>query len=190
MTGAMLKETMENLLRAPAEIKNKIIRDLGMMEMYGLGKALDENPDFLGRLVIQLRKADAARLFNDLPEAADQFARVLWAGVGFRAGKAPGLKSLLERAERDIRVNIEASDSPFRCHFIVAGGEIRGGAGLFHFKDEDFRFMGPTETLLGLFVGDLPLGFSNLSLQTAGHSGWTSRVNPILRAISGLLKGV
>ena len=60
---------------------------------------------------------------------------------------------------------------------------------MLHFKDEDFRFMGPTETLLGLFLGDLHLGFSNLQLQTAGHSGWSSRVNPIMREISKLLKG-
>ena len=190
MTDTIVKETMENLLRAPAEIKNKLIRDLGAMEKYGIGKALDENPDFLGRLLTQLRKADAGRVFNDVPGAADRFASVLWEGISSRAEKAPALKTLLEKAERDIEVNIEAADSPLRCHFIVAKGKIRGGAGLLHFKDEDFRFMGPTETLVGLFLGDLPLGFSNLSLQTAGHSGWSSRVNPIMRAISNLLKGI
>jgi hypothetical protein len=189
MASAMLKETIENLLRAPAEIKNKLLRDLGAIEKYGVGKALEENPDFLGRLLTQLRKADAARVFNDISGAADQFVSVLWEGVSSRVGKAPALKSLLDKAERDVHVNLEASDSPFRCHFIVERGKIRGCAGLLHFKDEDFRFMGPTETLLGLFLGDLHLGFSNLKLQTAGHSGWSSRVNPIMRAISNLLKG-
>jgi hypothetical protein len=189
MTSTMIKETIENLLRAPAEIKNKLLRDLGAIEKYGVGKALEESPDFLGRLLTQLRKADAARVFTDVPGAADRFASVLWEGISFRAEKAPALKSLLEKAERDIQVNIEAADSPLGCHFIVAKGKIRGGAGLLHFKDEDFRFMGPTETLVGLFLGDLPLGFSNLSLQTAGHSGWSSRVNPIMRAVSSLLKG-
>jgi hypothetical protein len=184
----MLKDTIENLLRAPAEIKNKLLRDLGAIEKYGVRKALDENPDFLGRLLSQLRRADAARVFNNISGAADQFASVLWQGLGSRAEKAPALKSLLEKAERDIHVNIEASDSPFRCHFIVEGGKIRGYSGLLHFKDEDFRFMGPTETLLGLFLGDLPLGFSNLNLQTAGHSGWMSRVGPIMREINKLLK--
>jgi hypothetical protein len=189
MTSAMLKETIENLLRAPAEIKNKLLRDLGAIEKCGVGKALDENPDFLGRLLIQLRKADAAKIFNDISGAADRFVNVLWEGVSFRAEKAPALKTLLEKAERDIHVNIEASDSPFHCHFIVERGKIRGCSGLLHFKDEDFRFMGPTETLIGLFLGDLYLGFSNLNLQTAGHSGWTSRVNPIMREIAKLLKG-
>jgi hypothetical protein len=188
MTSAMLKETIENLWRAPAEIKNKLLRDLGAIEKYGVGKALDENPDFLGRLLTQLRRADGARVFNDISGAADQFVRVLWEGVSSRVEKAPALKILLEKAERDIHVNIEASDSPFRCYFIVERGKIRGGSGLLHFKDEDFRFMGPTETLLGLFLGDLHLGFSNLHLQTAGHSGWSSRVNPIMREIAKLLK--
>jgi hypothetical protein len=185
----MLKEIMENLLRAPAEIKNKLLRDLAAIDKYGVGEALEENPDFLGRLLAQLRKADAARVFRDVPGAGDRFANLLWAGVSARADKTPALKALLEKAERDIHVNIEASDSPFASHFIVEKGKIQGGAGLLHFKDEDFRFMGPSETLMGLFLGDLHLGFSNLNLQTAGHSGWTSRVNPILRAISGLLKG-
>jgi hypothetical protein len=189
MTSLMLKETIENLLRAPAEIKNKLLRDLGAIEKYGVGKALDENPDFLGRLLAQLRRADAERVFNNISGAADHFVNVLWEGVSSRAEKVPVLKSLLEKAERDIHVNIEASDSPFRCHFTIEKGKIRGSSGLLHFKDEDFRFMGSTETLLGLFLGDLHLGFSNLNLQTAGHSGWSSRVNPIMRAISNLLKG-
>jgi hypothetical protein len=72
---------------------------------------------------------------------------------------------------------------------MVKKGKITGGSGLLHFKDEDFRFMGPTETLMGLFIGDLPLGFSNLQLQTAGHSGWMSRIGPIMREIAKLLKG-
>ncbi len=189
MTSAMLKETIENLLRAPAELKNKLSRDLEEIGKYGIGKALDENPDFLGRLLTQLRKADAARVFNDVSGAADQFPALLWDGIRSRAEQAPGLKSMLEKAERDIHVNIEASDSPFRCHFIVERGKIRGGPGLLHFKDEDFRFMGPTETLMGLFLGDLHLGFSNLALQTAGHSGWMSRVGPIMREVNKILKG-
>jgi hypothetical protein len=113
----------------------------------------------------------------------------LWIGIGFQAKQSPKIQSLLQKAERDIHVNIEASDSPFRCHFIVAKGELTGGPGLLHFKDEDFRFMGPTETLIGLLLGDLPLGFSNIQLQTAGHSGWMSRLAPIMREIAGLLTG-
>jgi hypothetical protein len=189
MTSDMLKKTIENLLRAPAELKNKLPRDLETIRAYGIGKALEENPDFLGRLLAQLRKADAARVLNNVASATGKVADLLWAGIGSRAGQLPAMQSLLAKADRDIHVNVEASDSPFQCHFIVAKGKITGGQGLLHFKDEDFRFMGPTETLMGLLLGDLHLGFSNLQLQTAGHSGWMSRVAPILREISRLLKG-
>jgi hypothetical protein len=41
--------------------------------------------------------------------------------------------------------------------------------------------------LMGLFIGDLPLGFNNLQLQTAGHSGWMSRVGPIMREVAKLI---
>jgi hypothetical protein len=99
------------------------------------------------------------------------------------------MKALLERAERPMHVNIEASDSPFGGHFIVKEGKINGRSGLLHFKDEDFRFMGPTEVLMDLLTGDLPMGFSNLRLQTAGHSGWVSRIAPVVREIVKLLKG-
>jgi hypothetical protein len=188
MSNEGIKKTIEELLRAPAELKNKLPQAVEQVENYGVEKTLEETPDFLFRLLNQLRKADAARVFSGNSGVVDKLSNLLWTGVGSRAERSPNIKSLLEKAERDIHVNIEASDSPFRCHFIVAVGKIQGCAGLLHFKDEDFRFMGPTETLIGLFLGDLPLGFSNLNLQTAGHSGWSSRVNPIMREIAKLLK--
>lgn len=184
-----IKKTIEELLRAPAEVKNKLPRALEEIGKYGIANALNEDPDFLCRLLTQLRKADAARVFAHVSEAADKVSDLLWMGISSRAGHAKDLQAAMEKAGRDLHVNIEASDSPFQCHFIVDKGKITGGHGLLHFKDEDFRFMGPTETLMGLFLGDLPLGFSNLQLQTAGHSGWMSRVGPILREIVKLLKG-
>jgi len=114
---------------------------------------------------------------------------LLWEGIAFRAERVEEMKSLLETAERPVQVNIEASDSPFRGHFIVRDGKITGASGLFHFKEEDFRFMGPTEVLMDLLTGDLPMGFSNLRLQTAGHSGWVSRIAPIIRELAKFLKG-
>lgn len=184
---AMIK-TLDELLRAPAEMKNKLPRALEEIGAYGIGKAMDENPDLMFRMFTQLRRADAARVFRDLPGAAAGFSEILWQGIGSRASRSPALSALLARAEREIHVNIEASDSPFQCHFSVQNGKITGGPGLLHFKDEDFRFMGPTETLMGLFIGDLPLGFNNLQLQTAGHSGWMSRVGPIMREVAKLIK--
>lgn len=189
MTSTMLKETIENLLRAPAELKNKLPRDLKAIEGEGVEKTLNICPDFFHRLLGQLRRADAARVFNDVPGVADELAVLLWAGIGHQAQRAKDLRNLLEKAEREMHVNIEASDSPFQTHFVVAQGKIHGGAGLLHFKDEDFRFMGPTQTLMGLFLGDLPLGFHNLELQTSGHSGWMSRIGPIMREISKVLRG-
>ncbi|MBN1105009.1 MAG: hypothetical protein JXL84_16460, partial [Deltaproteobacteria bacterium] len=85
--------------------------------------------------------------------------------------------------------NVESSDSPFRSHFIIREGKIRGGAGLLHFRDEDFRFMGPTDILMELLTGDLFLGFGNLRLQTAGHPGWIQRIAPVMREVGKLLKG-
>ncbi len=184
-----IKITVEALLRAPAEMRNKLPRAVDEIGKHGIGKTLEESPDFLCRLLTQLRKAGAARVLTDVSETTSKLADLLWEGIGSRAEQSQSMKSLLAKADRDIHVNIEASDSPFQCHFSVAKGKITGGAGLLHFKDEDFRFMGPTETLMGLFIGDLPLGFNNLQLQTAGHSGWMSRVGPIMREISKLLKG-
>jgi hypothetical protein len=99
------------------------------------------------------------------------------------------MESLLQQAERDFHVNIEASDSPFKHYFIVEKGRITGKSGLLHFKDEDFRFMGPTEVLIELLIGDLPMGLGNLVLQTSGHPGWVSRVAPVIQEIGKLLKG-
>jgi len=189
MSSDVIKMTIEELLRAPAEMRNKLPRALEEIGKHGIGKTLEESHDFLCRLLTQLRKAGAARVLTDVSAAADKLSDLLWEGIGFRAEQSRSMKSLLTKAERDIQINIEASDSPFQCHFMVKGGKITGGSGLLHFKDEDFRFMGPTETLMGLFIGDLPLGFSNLQLQTAGHSGWMGRVGPIMREIARLLKG-
>ena len=132
---------------------------------------------------------DAAKLFNEVAGVSDRLTNLLWEGVAFRAGQSKDMKSVLQKNERDCHINIEASDSPLKHHFTVEKGKITGGSGLFHFKDEDFRFMGPTEVLIDLLTGDLPLGFSNLRLQTAGHSGWVSRVSPVMREIARLLKG-
>ncbi|HYB22131.1 MAG TPA: hypothetical protein VEH09_14445 [Thermodesulfobacteriota bacterium] len=189
MQGEAIKKTIEELLRAPAELRNKLPRALKEVSEYGIGETLKENPDFLLRLLSCLRKADAARVFTQLSKEGDQISDLLWGGIDSQTERSQSMKSLLMKAERDIHVNIEASDSPFQCHFIVEKGKITGGCGLLPFKDEDFRFMGPTETLMGLFIGDLSLGFSNLQLQTAGHSGWMSRVGPIMREVSKLLKG-
>jgi hypothetical protein len=190
MTKEAMKKFIETFLALPVEgFKTALPAAFNEIREYGIGNLLREYPDFLARLLSKLRKSDAAGLFNQIPGAADQLMDLLWAGVSSRAEQVKEMKALLEKAERPMHVNIEASDSPFRGHFIVKEGKITGRSGLLHFKDEDFRFMGPTEVLMDLLTGDLPMGFSNLKLQTAGHSGWVSRIAPIIRGIVNLLKG-
>ena len=190
MTKEAMKKFIDTLLALPAEgFKTALPTAFKDIREYGMGNLLQEYPDFLARLLAAVRKSDPAGLFNQVPGAAEQLMDLLWAGVSFRAEQVKEMKALLERAERPIHVNIEASDSPFRGHFIVREGKITGRSGLLHFKDEDFRFMGPTEVLMDLLTGDLPMGFSNLRLQTAGHSGWVSRIAPVVREIAKLLKG-
>jgi hypothetical protein len=190
MSSDRMKKTVGDLLRVPAEgLKDKLSPALEEIRKYGIGRLLGEYPDFLARLLNKLKQVDAAGLFNQVPGVAEKFTDIFWEGVSSRAGQSKDLKSVLDKAERDLHVNIEASDSPFKGHFTVEKGKITGRSGLLHFKDEDFRFMGPTETLIELLTGDLALGFSNLRLQTAGHSGWISRISPVMREVSKLLKG-
>jgi len=190
MSGDTIKKPMDDLLALSGEgLKRKLPGALIQVREYGVERLLGEYPDFLAELLTAVRKSDPAGLFNQLAGAADQLMDVFWEGVASRAEQVKEMKVLLERAERPMHVNMEASDSPFRGHFIVKEGKITGRSGLLHFKDEDFRFMGPTEVLMDLLTGDLPMGFSNLRLQTAGHSGWVSRIAPVVREIVKLLKG-
>ncbi len=191
MNQGAMKKFIDNLPALPADVlKDMLPGFLNEIREYGIGKILQEYPDFLGKLLSVIRKADAAALFSRLPESAERLMNLLWEGVASRAERNREMKSLVEKAERPMQVNIEASDSPFRGHFIVREGKITGRSGLLHFKDEDFRFMGATEVLMDLLTGDLPMGFSNLRLQTAGHSGWVSRIAPVIRELAKVLKGV
>jgi len=185
-----IEKSVDDLLALSAKgLENKLPEAFNEIREYGIEKLLKQYPDFLGRLLTKLRDCDPAELFSRVPGVADQLMELLWAGVSYRAEQGKEMKALLEKAERDIHVNIEASDSPFKCHFMVQKGKILGRPGLLHFKDEDFRFMGPTEVLMDLLTGDLPMGFSNLRLQTAGNSGWVSRIAPVIREMARLLNG-
>ena len=158
------------------------------VEKAGVERLMEEAPGFWGRFLTRLRNAGGAQLLNEVPGSAEKLAGLFWEGMN-RAQYSPGLKAAVQKTERRMRVNMEAADSPFKCHFIVEEGRIKGGPGLLHFKDEDFRFMGPTQTLFELLTWDLAMGFSNLGLQTAGHSGWVSRVGPVIRELGKFLKG-
>jgi len=182
-------ESIEDLLAMPADgLKEKLLPFLKELEKYGVGRLIAEQPLLLARLLNKLKQIDAARFFNEAPHLADPWSDFFWQGVRGRAAASPEMKTILDHVERTCTVNVEASDSPFQSHFIVRRGDLTGGAGMVHFKDEDFRFMGPTGTLIDLLTGDLPLGFSNLSLQTAGHSGWVRRISPVIRGINRILR--
>ncbi|GAI28278.1 unnamed protein product, partial [marine sediment metagenome] len=131
------------------------------------------------------------------PEASDKFMDFLWEGVDVLAVKSKELMSELEserlmsvlKRTEQINVNIEASDSPLSGHFAISQGKLSGGSGLLHFKDQDFRFHGPTKVLLKLLRGELALGFSNPELLTDGHPGFAPYVSPVIQGISKLIKG-
>jgi len=185
----MKNKKMDDFFQGSTRVNGKLLASvLEEVEKAGVVRLMEEEPGFLGRFLSRLRNAGAAQLLNEIPESAEKLAGLFWEAVN-RAEYSPGLKSAVQKTERRMRVNVEAADSPFKCHFVVEGGRIEGGAGLLHFKDEDFRFMGPTETLLELLTWDLAMGFSNLRLQTAGHSGWVSRVGPVIRELGKFLKG-
>ena len=190
MSGELLKEKLEDMLRLPAEeLKDVLPRTLEEIRGFGTEKMLEEVPDLLSRIIGKMVAVDAGKFLREVPEVSDKFMDLLWEAVGTRAAKSEELRATLEGTTREIHVNLEASDSPLRGHFTVSRGELSGGSGLLHFKDEDYKYMGPTEILLQLLTGELALGFSNLRLQTAGHSGWASLLAPIMRGVSKLIKG-
>jgi hypothetical protein len=189
MTNRSVQKSIEDLLAMSADgLKGKLLPFLKELEKYGVGRFIAEQPLLLSRILNKLKQIDAARFFNEAPHLADPWSDFFWQGVRGLAAASPEMKTILDHVERTCTVNVEASDSPLQNHFIVRKGDLTGGAGLVHFKDEDFRFMGPTRTLIDLLTGDLPLGFSNLNLQTAGHSGWVRRILPVIRGINKILK--
>ena len=190
MSEELTDKRIEEILRmCTKELKEVLPHTLDEIRRYGTAKMLKKVPDLLSRLIGRFIEMDAAKFLSEVPEVSDRFMDLLWEGVGSLAVTNEGLRSALERTTREIKVNIEASDSPFRGHFIMGQGRLSGGSGLLHYREEDYRFMGPTEVLMGLLTGELPLGLSNLRLQTSGHSGFVGLIAPILQGVSKLIKG-
>lgn len=190
MSIELLKKEVEDMLRLPAEeLKDVLPRTLDEIRGFGTGRMLEEVPDLLSKIIGKLVAVDSGDFLREVPEVSDKFMDLLWEGIGTLAPKSEELSSVLEGTTREIHVNLEASDSPLRGHFTVSQGKLSGSSELLHFKEEDFKYMGPTEILLQLLTAELPMGSSNLRLQTAGHSGWAILLAPILRGISRLIKG-
>jgi hypothetical protein len=182
---------IDALGRLPAdELKRMLPAAIEELCAFGAGKVLEVDPDALATIIKALLNAGAAEVLTVTPTAADALMDALWDGVEARAAEIPDLTAALKRVDREIQVNIEASDIPLTGHFHITKTGVTGGAGLVHFRDQDYRYMGPTEILLQLLLGELPMGTSNLDLQTAGHSGFSARVGPVLRGINALIKGV
>ena len=190
MVTDIMKRSIEDLLDMRAErLKDRLSSTLEEIQKFGIGGLLEEYPDFLTKLLKRLKEMGAAKLLCEVSSVSDRLTDLLWEGIALRAVQSKDMKSVLQSVERNFHVNIEASDSPFKHYFIVEKGRITGRSGLLNFKDEDFRFMGSTEVLIELLIGDLPMGLANLELQTSGHPGWVSRVSPVIREIGKLLKG-
>ncbi len=179
---------METIGRmSPEELEKTLLPTLIELHTYGLEQALQEAPGLLQVIIDKLLEMNPAKLICKTPEISERFMEILWEGIGKTAVRSDTLKPLLEKT-RDINVNIEASDSPFRGHFKISNGNLSGGSAFFHFKDEDYRIMGTTQVLLELLTGQLALGFSNPGVQTAGHSGFAAFVAPIVKGVAALIK--
>ncbi len=191
MLEIQLNKRIEGIHRMSAEeLKSGLARLLDDIRKRGVEKTVEESPGLLSKIIGKLLKIDSARYFGEAPEVSDMFMDLFWEAVGLRAVISEELRSALDKTTRTIHVNIEASDSPLKSHFIASKGKLSGGSGMVHFKEEDYRLMGPTEVLLQLLMGELALGFSNLRLQTAGHSGFASLVASIIRGVSSSIKSV
>jgi hypothetical protein len=188
MNAYSMRERMKEVLQATEEELRDILPEmLEELNAVEIEKALDEMPDLALKLLGKLASIEAATLLREAPGCSEKLMDLLWEAVAAGARKSSEMSSVLQTT-RDMKVNIEASDSPLRGHFRISKAEISGGSGLLHFKDEDFRFMGPTKVLLNLLTGELPMGFSNLELQTAGHLGFLTLLGPVIGGVSQLIK--
>lgn len=197
MSGELTKK-IEEILQMPAEeLKGALPQALDEIGNYGIEKMLKEVPDLLSKIIGKLIEVDAAKFISEVPEASDKFMDLLWEGIGSLTIKFKELISELEserlmsvlKRTKQLNVNIEASDSPLSGHFAISQGKLSGGSGLLHFKDQDFRFHGPTKILLKLLRGELALGFSDPELMTDGHPGFAPYISPVIQGISKIIKG-
>ena len=189
MSEGLISKRIGEILRMSAEeLKDILPLALDEIDEYGIGKTLEEAPDLLSKIIGKLVEIDAAKFLSEVPEISDKFMDFLWEGIGVLAAKSEELRSVLAPT-REINVNLEASDSPLRGHFIVSQGKLSGGSGLLHFKDEDFKYLGPTEVLMRLLSSELDLSSRVRQLLTEGHSGFAPLLAPIMRGISELIKG-
>jgi len=169
------------------ELEQALPQAVDEIRTHLTGIALSRVSLLLEKTIDKLLDVDAADIIQQSPEISDNFMELLWQGIAELAQHSDDMQSVLQKT-RDIHVNIEASDSPFRGSFSVIDGTLSGGSSFFHFRDEDYRIMGPTKVLLRLLTGQLPMGFSNPEIQTAGHSGFAAFVGPVVKGVASLIR--
>lgn len=186
IVNQLISKTEAMLQRSHEEAKELLPLLLDQIFDYGIVRMSERAPVLLSMIIETMIQIDAAKFMNELPGVPAKFMIILWDGIRMLAEKSEEMKVTLDK-NRDIKVNLEAFDSPLEGHFIISKGRISGGAGLLPYAQQDFRFFGSTQVLLQLLYGDLELGFNNPKLQTEGHPGFLPILTPIMEAISTLI---
>ena len=184
MESSMRKKIDDLLVLSPDDWIKSFSSILEEIRLCGTSKAMDEFPGMFAQIIRRLVEADSARIANQAPQAMDRLLNLLWEGIAETAAADQPFASAL-KGTRDLAVNLEAADSPLRSHFKISSGNLSGGSGMIHFKDQDLRYLGPTQDLLKALVGDGAWG----KLTREGHSGLMPMLGPILKGISNIIRG-
>jgi len=162
------KKQVEGMLKmSPEELRDVLPSVLDGIRKHGSEKMLAEVPDCLAKIIRRLVEIDAAQFANNAPEAFSKFMDFFWETAGTVAEKSEELRLALE-APGQVHCNLEANDSPFATHFGLSAGKLSGGWGLWHFRDQDLKYYGPTKVLMGILTGDVDLhmaGFTSISVE-------------------------
>jgi len=175
----------------PVDDRNKTITELlqrYLHDPHRVEKLLPPSPCLTSELIEELAGMSRSEPANTVHQGLDHLTAILWNGIGHLAARSVEMTSILNKS-RDLTVNLEASDSPLQGHFMIQGAAIIGGAGMVHFKDQDFRIFGTTRVLMKLLRGRLAMGLGNVDLQTDGHPGFLPILSPVIAGIAELVKG-
>jgi len=184
MESERKKKIKELLPLPPDELKRSFSSHLKDIRLYGTMKTMEESPALLSQIIGRLVELDSAEFANKVPQSMDMFMDLLWEGIALVTSENEHFASII-RGTRDLSVNLEASDSPLRSHFQIRKGILSGGSGMLHFKDQDLRYLGPTETLLKALAGDLAWG----KLTREGHPGLMPMMRPVFQGIGNIIRG-
>jgi len=185
-----LKERIKAISQMPPEeIKNSLPGILEEIEKHGIDKMVAEVPDVYLILISSLIKIDPAKFFKEAPDTANKFLSLFWIGLCDLGAKSEEVRNTCKNISEGVKItqlsiNFEATDSPLQAHFIVDDkAKFTHSLGLLHFKDQDFKIYGPTESLLNLFIGKAILG-AWADLDYEGHIGpFGLKMSPILASL-------